>query len=198
MSRKPIHLETAGHSSDRQAIWEAIRRVGKDSYFGIPDVRGALHGPTPLGKIREYMKCLEAGGYVACIYNDAPPHVYQLLRDIGVDAPRLRRDGTEVTQGLGREQLWRAIKILGQFDAHDLVQFSDTVKLSEAREYARYLHKASYLVRIQKANTRGGLARYRLIPGRYTGPKPPMIQRTKQVFDPNLGKVVWPVGDDNE
>lgn len=31
------------------------------------------------------------------------------------------------------------------------------------------------------------------IAARYSGPKAPQVQRVQQVFDPNLGKVVWPV-----
>lgn len=34
-------------------------------------------------------------------------------------------------------------------------------------------------------------ARYRFIAGRNSGPRPPQVQRLKQVYDPNLDRVVW-------
>jgi hypothetical protein len=35
------------------------------------------------------------------------------------------------------------------------------------------------------------LTRYRFLAARYSGPKPPMIQRIKAVYDPNRSEVVW-------
>jgi ribosomal protein L28 len=39
--------------------------------------------------------------------------------------------------------------------------------------------------------TTGELARYKLLKSKNTGALPPMIQRTKHIFHPNLRKVVW-------
>ena len=53
------------------------------------------------------------------------------------------------------------------------------------------LQRAGYLkVAVSKGPYRR--ARYMLIPARNSGPQAPLIQRIKQVYDPNLGKVVWP------
>lgn len=196
MSRKPVHMEAAGPRSDRQAIWEAVRILGKIGPFTTADVRGQLHGRTPLGKVREYLNSLAAAGHMVKLPNQgvASYTQYRLIKDTGIDAPRVRADGSEVTQGQGREQLWRGMKILGEFSAADLIHAAaQEIKLSDAKQYASYLHKAGYLVVTGKPSTHGGLTRYRLLQSQYTGPKPPMIQRVKQVYDPNLGRVVWPL-----
>ena len=56
-----------------------------------------------------------------------------------------------------------------------------------AQSYCTMLLATGYLRVVQKANPAASKkAIYRLI--RNDGPKPPMIQRVKQVFDPNTGK----------
>jgi hypothetical protein len=59
-----------------------------------------------------------------------------------------------------------------------------------ARSYLKWLKRAGYVVEVQ-ASKPGTKARFRLGHGKYTGPRPPMIQRIGQVFDPNLGEVVF-------
>lgn len=102
--------------------------------------------------------------------------------------------------------MWRTMRILKEFSAKDLaIQAStETVKVAEgeAKTYVHYLHKAGYLVivsphRSGNRSMTGKLARYRLIISKFSGPKPPVIQRIKQVFDPNAGKVVWKGGTDD-
>jgi hypothetical protein len=52
-----------------------------------------------------------------------------------------------------------------------------------------------YLRVVEKANpSQDKLAVYRLI--RNDGPKPPMIQRVKQVYDPNTGRVYRKAGQE--
>jgi hypothetical protein len=87
--------------------------------------------------------------------------------------------------GRGREQMWQTMRALGSFTVADLFVAASTddhpVAESEARTYCQMLQRAGYLS--------GGAAGYRLV--RYTGPLPPMIQRIKSVYDPNLKEVVW-------
>jgi hypothetical protein len=120
-----------------------------------------------------------------------------LLKDVGVDAPRVRKNGEQVTQGLNREQMWRTMRILNSFNATELGVTASTedvqIIVNDAKDYIGHLHKAGYLVQTALANNGGGLARYRLFPTMNTGPRPPMVQRVKHVFDPNLNKIVWPV-----
>jgi hypothetical protein len=112
--------------------------------------------------------------------------LYRLLRDEGVEAPRVRPDGSRVTMGQGREAMWRTMRILTRpWTPRELAVHASTeehpVALQEAQDYAQRLCRAGYLHRTA-AQT------YRLIPARYTGPQPPRIQRTKAIWDPNLGR----------
>ncbi|MBV5328514.1 MAG: hypothetical protein JZU65_12915 [Chlorobium sp.] len=187
MSQKPV--DKRSQLEGRAAIWAAIRRT---KIFVIPD----LHGETRCSKaaIRDYLTGLLNGSYINIHAESAGigiPIIYELITDTGREAPRVRKDGSVVTQGQGRENMWRTMRILKDgFTPHDLAIQASTVEHpvaeSEARDYLNYLHKAAYLILSG--------ARYRLLPSRYTGPKPPMIQRTKQVYDQNLKKVVWQGG----
>ncbi|AXY41627.1 hypothetical protein [Halomonas sp. JS92-SW72] len=198
MSRKPVHLEAQGPKGDRQTMWEVVRRLHADELpISAPEIRGQLSGAVPLGRVRDYVTGLERAGYLARLEeprkNGEAVH-YRLDRDVGVEAPRVNRDGRHVTQGLAREQLWRTLKILGDFSAAELADAASTpaVRVAEpsAAEYCHFLERAGYL-RITRQASPGIAARYRLVPSRWSGPRPPMIQRVKQLYDPNLGEVVY-------
>ena len=103
----------------------------------------------------------------------------------------MRRDGTPVTQGQKRENLWQVMRILRRFTPRELAVSARTpecmVGVAEAAEYCRYLHLAGYLTR------RGGL--YQMHATSFTGPRAPMIQRTRRVWDPNRNEVRWQGGE---
>ena len=67
-------------------------------------------------------------------------HVYALVRDCGVDAPRVRKDGSIVPQS-GRERMWRAMRIIGDFHLVELTKYASQggppVSESEARGYCQ-------------------------------------------------------------
>jgi hypothetical protein len=196
MARKPVH--TIRHGESRDAIWATIRELVT---FTVRDIW--LHTRLSKSTIQDYLQGLARAGYLT-ITGTRPADfgskatIYTLTRDVGIDAPRVRRDGSLVTQGLGRELMWRTMRILGEFSARDLAVTASTedcpVAEKEAKDYSHFLHKAGYLalVRAGKGTGNGGiLNRYRFIKARFSGPKPPMIQRVKAVYDPNLEKVVW-------
>lgn len=197
MPRKPVHLNAnTKRPQGRQVIWEAIRRLRR---FRVADLEEATRNNE--GTIKTYVRALTNAGYLRRIDEQYParetryqPAYYELVHDVGVEAPRVRKDGTEVTQGRGREQLWRTMRIVGEFDYRTLAVQASTeahpITEGEAKHYTEYLARAGYLVRTAEA-THQGPARYRLLPSKYTGPRPPMIQRVRQVWDPNLQKVVW-------
>ena len=123
-----------------------------------------------------------------------------MAKDNGVEAPRLDRKGQLVKQGLGTEQMWRTMQMAGEFDPHTLAAMASTpsvqIKLQTAQSYIGHLSKAGYLIVVAKPVFRGGTkptqpARYRINPAKNTGPRPPMIQRSKAVYDPNIDQVVW-------
>jgi hypothetical protein len=155
--------------------------------------------------VRTYVHSLLKGGIIA--HHDKVPaptgvfgvkptasnlsQVYRLVRDVGLEAPRLKRDGTPCRQGLAREQMWRTMQELVSFSPRDLAgtASTDLIPVSEvdAKAYLKALKAAGYLQVVREA-TKRTQACYRLI--KRTGPLPPMVQRTKVVFDQNLGEIV--------
>ncbi|MEZ5571206.1 MAG: hypothetical protein R3E64_04205 [Halioglobus sp.] len=206
MARKPVHLRPGVHVDAREAAWAAMRKLKQ---FTMEDLQKATK--DNYSTLATYVQALAKGGYVEMVGHDTRgvrtagirqrkninhAGIFRLIKDVGYHAPRVKRDGTPVTQGKGRENMWRVIKVLSEFDWHDLAEAASgkdcAVAPNEAKDYVNTLAKAGYLRTLQKAKP-GTAARYCLIQSRWSGPKSPMIQRVKQVYDPNLGKVVWPL-----
>ena len=189
MSMKPVHQR--GHYEGRDALWGAIRELKRFTITQVADETSGYHRSS----VSTYIKSLVAAGYLevetqglASVLQPGKPFepvVYKLVKD-AIEPPRVRRDGTHVTQGLGRDQMWRVMRILKRFILEDLIAASNTqehkVSKEEAKTYCRYLVKAGYLRKEGKA----------YIHIRYTGPKSPQVQKIRQVWDPNLKEVVWP------
>lgn len=180
MSRTPVDQISA--LKTREALWGAIRRL---RCFTAAEVRKETR--CSVSQVREYLVGLIAAGILADVGKSSISNatMYQLIKDCGNEPPRVRRDGTSVTMGRGREQMWQTMRALGSFTVADLFVAASTddhpVAEGEARTYCHVLCRAGYLVK--------GVGGYRLV--RYTGPQPPMIQRIKAVYDPNLKQVVW-------
>lgn len=202
MGRKRV--DTMRPTERRERVWALIRRAGR---FCVRDIY--LETGLSRDSIRDYIVGLEAAGYLTRekAARVGEPDMFTLVRDVGIEAPRVRRDGTEVTAGRGREQMWRTMKILGEFSASDVAVNASTenhpVKCAEAKTYLHFLCKAGYLSlsvpgKPGGRKTPGKPARYRFIKSRNTGPRPPMVQRIKQVYDPNLKKVMWQSGGDDD
>lgn len=188
--RKRIDLEMQGTKGNRQRVWEAIR-VGRDG-FTVYEV--SRRANTNDATVRSYLQSLIKGGYVEVVIGDKfEEQTLRLLKDIGAEAPAVTRDGKLSTAGKGTEAMWRTLRILGELDADELAAQASIVvptTVWAARSYLKWLKRAGYVVEV-KASKPGTKARYRLGHGKYTGPRPPMIQRIGQVFDPNLGEVVF-------
>jgi hypothetical protein len=206
MARKPAHLTVVGGKPrGRQAVWETIRKL---KTFTLRELAEAC--PVERGTIRTYLICLERGGYIRrsgtkpapggysrIPYAWSPSIVFDFARDVGIEAPRLRKDGTPCTQGNMREQMWRTMKILPSFTPQDLAIAASleeaAVSVDDAKDYIKHLCRAGYLILVRAATGGKGQpqALYRFNKARNSGPKAPMVQRVKSVFDPNLGKIVW-------
>ena len=191
MSRKPVDQMRSLESQEH--IWAVIREAGRDNaYFTVDYVFSKTNATR--NKVSAYMRRLEHGGYLqaAALLKIGRHKTYRLIKD-SREAPRVRKDGAPVEQGQGNDSMWRSMRMLKTFSPQDLVATSlesgTPVKLSTAQSYLTYLHKAGYVVQVQDSL-------YRLLPGKITGPKPPQIQRIKRVFDPNIGKVVWPLDEE--
>lgn len=183
--RRPASAPTPG----RQEIWAAIRKT--PDRFTLSDLvaRSGANRKT----VSDYLRCLIPGGIIQAEEGDA----YSLIDDRGYHAPRLNRAGQPVSQGAGTQNMWNSMRGLVEFSPRDISAHSTTpdVRVSEptAKSYCSMLLRTGYLRVVKKAEPAAGRqAIYRLI--RNSGPKPPQIQRIKQVFDPNTGAVHVPGG----
>lgn len=175
-----------GGAAGRQDIWIALKST--------PDMITVTDLVTRTGvgrsSVSRYLRALTAAGYLSA--NPAPvgqAGTWQLVKDVGHHAPRVRRDGSPVTKGEIIGQLWVAMCGLRDFDFRDLMQ-NASIEIPEAtaRDYCKRLLAAGYLRVLRKADPQRSLiARYRLI--RSSGPKAPQVQRVRQVYDPNTGDV---------
>lgn len=199
--------EYVGGKGPRQHIWEAIRRLAaKDEAFNERQIWAAIPAEAritiELDTVRDYRRALVNAAILK--QQTAPEHhripaTFILQNDEGMDAPRLRRDGSRVTMGLSQEQMWRTLRLLTtDTNAIELAAHASTpavpVDRVAANDYLQTLNTAGYLICTKEGKGRGNggtLARYRIKPARNTGPRPPMVCRTRVVYDPNEDKVVW-------
>lgn len=200
MARKPADvLATAPRPQGRDVIWAAIRKLREFSMLELEHATRIRMATT-----RTYVTGLVRAGFLEVsevAHRDAKGMQvacrWRLVKDNGIEAPRVTRDGKPVTQGQSRQQLWRAMRSARTFTHGELayIASTDTCVVSEvdAKSYVLLLARAGYLVVIEKGNPRHQTV-YRL--ARNTGPKPPQIQRLKQVWDPNLKQVMWRSGGD--
>lgn len=191
-ARKPIQLELIGGKPPRQRVWEQIRK--NRLRFQGQDMANRAGVDTDTA--HTYLQSLEAGGYVVRLNEGRGMTVdYQLIKDNGIEAPRLTKDGKPVTQGLGQEAMWRCLRMLGPLDYRQLAIHASSsgveVKETSAKRYVAALKKAGYLQVVQPAGRKlGKLEILQLIPRMDTGPRPPQIQRVGVVYDPNLNKIM--------
>jgi len=200
MGKKPVPLIASGAKSTTDVMWATIRKLKTFSSKALlSEINRTL--PVKDRTVKLYVDRLLKGHYltvkaVANVSGCRREHVYELINDVGIDTPQLTMDGTPSPQGMAREQLWRAMRIMGDFDAWDLMLAASTerkaIRISVAVEYIKHLYDAGYLAKTTECSR--GLsprrARYHFLPSMFSGPKPPQVQQVKQVFDPNLGKVM--------
>ncbi len=196
MSVKPMNARHPWET--RETLWMAIRKLKR---FTVAD----LYPQTDLDKstVQLYLRSLVKAEILTRTERNTPKKeqttgrfqpscVYELAKD-SMEPPRVRKDGTEVTQGAGRTHMWRSMKTLKRFTLSDLTACSSTrkkpVACNEAATYLKFLVVAGY---VERMDTKP-LERAVFALANWTGPKAPMIQRVKKVWDPNLKKVVWPL-----
>lgn len=182
-----------GGRSKNQRIWDAIR--GLREGFTAWDV--AHRSDVEIPTVKATLKQLRRGGFIeprpdrGCREKAR----YTLIRDQGVEAPRLDRNGRPSTHGMGYEQMWRTLRMCGDVNYLELASLASTevvaVSPTEAGHYLKHLARAGYVVITTPGRGRYSATRYRAVPGRYSGPRPPMVLRTHSVYDPNVGEVVW-------
>lgn len=204
MARKPIHLQAAGKLTPRDRIWTAVRALKQFTFVVISDyvVKNAPD-EAHVRRIEEetiktYVESLVNAGFVRHLnpkrkvrYERA---LFELVRDVGVHAPRLTKAGEPVTQGAGRLAMWRVMRKLRRFTRAELAAKASTeahqVAVEDARSYVHHLVKAGYIAVVVPGRPNHPEV-YSFVPSRNTGPLAPQIQRVRHVYDPNLGRVVW-------
>jgi hypothetical protein len=166
-----------------------------------------LRAPEPqhIDSVTSYLEALAKAEppYVHEIDGDRPAGrrrselaLYCLLRDVGVEAPRVNAEGKPVTQGAGTERMWQAMKVLREFDAVELAVAASApghaVSEETAKTYLTHLGRAGYVVCVREAVTGRSKARYRFNRAMNTGPRAPLITKKKEVMDGNTGRIAWP------
>ncbi|MEG2004576.1 MAG: hypothetical protein RR014_00940 [Bilophila sp.] len=182
-------LVPSGILTDRERLWTAMRQLRTFTTQDLAlSAKMDRRYATVLG---EYTNSLVKAGILK---KNEPPQkglfaLFELVLDLGVDAPRVRKDGTFVPEN-GQSRMWQAMKILKTFSVRDLVVHASLpdapIVEASARLYCTWLVLGKYL----KVYTgdENDVTRYRYI--RNTGSKAPQILRVKQLFDPNTGEVV--------
>lgn len=182
-----------------EAAWASIR-VRKQFTLQdvLCDISKTYGDNVNADTIKSYIQRLVRGGYAeAAGYVKTPTArvmQYALIKDVGNEAPRLRKDGQRSRHGRNRENMWRSMRMLNHFNYRELALTASTdgVKVTEAdaKDYLKDLYRAGYLRAVKPGDKTTGCAIYRLI--KNTGPKPPVVRKISHVYDPNLKQVVWP------
>jgi hypothetical protein len=200
MARKPIELERAGMLTPRERLWAAARKLRT---FTLIEWQDATQPVVRIDTCETYLRSLVNGGWIEAIPQAKVKKKgfdqtrYRLVKD-SLDAPRVARDGSRVTQGLATLAMWRAMQVLKNFDWHDVQRAASLpargtdqaikVTAESAKAYINALARAGYFTTLQAAKP-GTAARYRLV--RNTGAHAPAVTRRKVVFDRNVGDFQW-------
>ena len=173
-----------GALTDREKLWLAMRELRT---FSLRDLYLETKIDRRTGKARDYLVGLLRAGILEEISHvPGGQCTYRLVKDCGVNAPRVRKNGVLLPDS-GRTRMWRAMPILDMFTVRELVNAASledaTIAYGEAQAYCQWLARGGYLHRT-------GTDTYRFIPARNTGPKAPQILRVKQLYDPNVDKIV--------
>ena len=187
--------------TDREKMWAAMRQEKVFTQALIARLAGC--GKS---KVQDYMQALVAAGIVRAQGTKRQVFVktwYELVRDTGVDAPRVRKDGTLLPPS-GRTRMWNAMRALKMFTDAELAQAAGLpdapIAVSEAAYYCRWLKQGGYLGGGFRESSWDS-ACWVFVPAKFTGAKAPQVLRIKALFDPNLGEVVCqatPEGRDDE
>ncbi|OTG68282.1 hypothetical protein B9T25_06265 [Acinetobacter sp. ANC 4470] len=187
------------HQKPRQRVWLAIRKWKDD--FTLIQV--AEEGSMKEDSTRDYLTGLLNAGYIEVAYEEpimgkrVKRIHYKLVRDVGYNAPAVKRDGTETTPACINKAMWNTLRILKRaINADELASLSSNdlfnVSVHTANTYLQILNEAGYLKLVQPAiNMTGKKAKYQLLECMNTGPDSPQIQRAKQVFDPNTNQLMY-------
>jgi hypothetical protein len=163
-----------------------------DASFGMADIfdRSKATKTDIMGFIRR----LEKGGFLTRVPMTTPVRWTVAIKQRAT--PKVRADGTVVVGATKQQAMWNTMRSpvsRSGFTSQDLSVWGSTddirIAKESAKSYIGLLAAAGYLVQLAPSGP-NKLARWRLAPHMNTGPLPPMILRTKVVFDQNRHEVV--------
>lgn len=173
----------------RSEMWRVIRTL-KGKSFTRNDLRLILEWAHKDEIDGKYLNLLVKHGFLTIVEQERPTR-YQFIKDNGIDAPRFTNEGVLMVNSTVNENVWRSMRILKTFTVNELVANSGTSKKSVSHgtviAYVRLLRNAGYLIVVEKLKNK--VERLKLI--KDTGRKPPQILRVKEVYDPNINKIVY-------
>ncbi|MCS4534278.1 hypothetical protein [Neisseria montereyensis] len=177
----------------RQKIWDVLR-ANQDKFLIIDEIMELSGVQYDAAYI--YLISLHRGKYLTIQkgLKFASHNGYRLERNIGVEAPRLHRDGS-LCAPLKVDTLWRTIKIIKQFSNEELYQhvnMTQSISRKTVSQYTAALTKAGYLVNVGT----GKHKRYQLV--KNTGAKAPRLLDVTEMYDPNLDQIMFREVADNE
>lgn len=171
----------------RQNIWTVLRK-NKDRFLTINEISEAAAAKKQAAYA--YLSSLSRGGYIS-VQKDfgfmGLLNGYRLERDVGIDAPRLAPDGSEL-KSPATEAMWRTMKILKTFDLEALfvhVHMTHDISWASVKGYTAALEAAGYL-----KNT-GSARKKTFVMLKNTGARAPQVLAVKEVYDPNTDEIVY-------
>ncbi|OYY88794.1 MAG: hypothetical protein B7Y61_01030 [Rhizobiales bacterium 35-66-30] len=183
MAALTVHVPR-GHAG----IWSIIKRLDILGPWSVREVSDQTNARKDV--VADYVRRLAKAGITVPAgerENPGSPVILHRLTRRPTDAPRLRRDGTECLP-TGQEQMWRAMRVLGTFGIPELAHAASTdlvpVNPVAAEHYVKHLAHAGYLHCVEEKH-RISASTWRLKPSANTGPLPPLVMRTKFVWDQN-------------
>jgi Mn-dependent DtxR family transcriptional regulator len=164
-------------------FWRVICELDRGEHpWMTKDVDGRSN--ADMASVRDYVKRLLKAGYVRIVHPAAGGSATYRIAKPSREAPRLRRDGSEVAEPL-QDRLWRAMKLIKTFSSAELAaSIEPAADVVATDSYCKILARAGVLAVAEKGRPRGAKSIYRL---RMTdlGPIAPKVLRAKLVYDPN-------------
>lgn len=188
-------IEMVGGKSPRQRIWEAIRKHRPETPFTPMAIESMAN--TAISVTDKYLALLEQAGFIQVCEQKSTVRAlrrfahYKMLKDNGIEAPRIDKHGNLNTEGSSTERMWNTMRRMfktSSFTVLEIAELASTstkkVAVATAKKYIESLAEAGYLT-FTPPN------RYTLLAHMNSGSRAPICQKTKVVYDPNLDKIIW-------
>lgn len=179
-------------------FWSVImdrHRAGQT--FSAKDIDDASNASD--ATVRDFVRRLANSGMIELVEQGENP-VHDRYRPLVIQsaAPRVRRDGTVIESLPATQCMWNLMRgPMGRngFTYKDLVHWGQTdettIAVASAKSWIKLLNRAGFLIQLDAGNSRKP-ATWRLDPKMNSGPRAPMILRTKLIYDPNKLAVIGP------